>query len=277
VLLALVDHGYAVHIDATDVTDFLQNNDPFIRQQAVMALQQAGGDGAVTPLLRHLHDPDSRVALAAAHALGDVDDLQVADPLYAVAVDETAYYQLRGEAIASLVRVGASETNQRLMGLLDDPDVYIRQRVVELIRIVETEAEARKLLNTADSHRSLVTPVRQALTRAGGPAVEAVMLESLTHLRTWVRSLAVEVLGELGSGVAVEPLLALLRDDVPEVRVLAANALGQIRAKMSIDGLADALDDPNWLVEMAAASALRRINTVRAQAALDAWRRNRGG
>jgi len=274
VLFRLVDDDLVEGMSATAFTPFLDDRDPSVRQRAIAALRATSDPDAFPHLLDHLHDADSRVALAAAEALGAAGNPNAADALYRLAADETAYYQLRAAAAAALARVAGPDATPRLLSLLTDPDVYIRGRVIEAIPAVTGAAEADLLLQAADSHRDLVRPVADALARSGA-AVEGAMIDALSHLRSWVRSLAVEVLGETGSRAAVEPLLRVLREDAPEVRTLAANALGQIGDPAAVDGLTAALDDDNWLTGMAAASALRRINTPAALAALAAWRSDR--
>ncbi len=273
--LVLAELVAGEHLGGTSpdaITHFLEDRDPSVRQRAVLALGQTGHLDAFPLLLRHLHDPDSRVALEAAGALGHTANPAAVAPLYEVAADETAYYLLRGAAVASLQTLDLPDVNPLLVRLLDDPDVYIRRSAVNALTAVNTPAEVETLLAVADSHRTLVSPVRNALIRCDGQVVEDAMLAALGHLREWMRSLAIEVLGELGSTAAVSRLLEILRHDVPEIRVLAANALGQIGTPAGVPALRDALDDESWLVEMAAASALGRVATPEALAALDAWR-----
>jgi HEAT repeat protein len=275
VLAELVAGEHLVGTHPAPLASFLDDRDPSVRQQAVLALQQTGHVDAFPLLLHHLHDPDSRVALEVATALGHTANPAAVGPLYAVAADETAYYLLRGAAIASLHTLALAEVNPLLVRLLDDPDVYIRRSAVNALTAVTTPAAVETLLAVADSHRTLVTPVRDALVRCGGQIVEDAMLAALGHLREWVRSLAIEVLGALESAAAVPRLLEVLRHDVPEIQVLAATALGQIGAAAGVPALTAALDDESWLVEMAAASALRRVATPEALAALAAWRASR--
>lgn len=272
VLAELIAGGHLTGTPPGALAHFLADRDPSLRQQAVLALRGTAHPDAFPLLLRHLHDPDSRVALEAAAALGHTANPAAVAPLYAVAADETAYYLLRGAAVASLHALALPEVNPLLVRLLDDPDVYIRRSAVNALTAVTAPAEVEKLLAVADSHRTLVSPVRDALVRCGGQVVEDVMLATLGHLRPWLRSLAIEVLGALASDAAVPRLLAILRHDVPEIRVLAANALGEIGAAAGVPALRAALDDENWVVEMAAASALGRVATPEALAALAAWR-----
>jgi HEAT repeat protein len=276
-LFAVVMDGLDVRVPPEELTPFLTDRDPSVRQQTIHALRNTGSSDAVPYLLNHLKDPDSRVALEAAKALSVIHTADAITPLDDIARDETAYYLLRGAAIHALSRIDASNTLNYLFDYLTEPDIYIRQQVIEALPTIGTEKQVEQLLQAADFHRSLVRPTKDALIRAGGEAVESVMIRQLDHLREWVRSLAVEVLGELGSTQAVPRLLTVLRQDEPEIRVLAANALGQIGTEDAVHELAEALiDDDSWLVEMAAASALRRINTPAARAALDAWHATRG-
>lgn len=251
-----------------------EDADPSVRQYAAKALGNAGDPAAVAALIGCLSDPDSRVNQAAADALGEIGDPAAVDELFAIVNDETSYYRLKEGALQALAKINPPTMNAMLFRLLDQPYPDLRRSVVHAIQRITREDDVQTLLNVADSHGSLVRPVRDALIRSGGEAVETVLVANLTHVREWIRSLAVEVLGAIGSRRGVNGLLAALADDThAEVRVLAASALGQIGDPQAISGLVAALENADWRIEVAAAVALERIDTPEAQQAARAWRK----
>jgi HEAT repeat protein len=61
---------------------------------------------------------------------------------------------------------------------------------------------------------------------------------------------------------AVEPLIALLKDDNPLARSFAAQGLGRLRDKRAMSGLKAALDDRDPRVRESAAEAIRAIQRI---------------
>ncbi len=271
VLSAFVKHGVGYETIVPELVLLLRDSNPAIRTNAARVLGQTGSGLAVTKLLAHLHDPDSRVTQAAAQALGELGDEAAAEALFALVNDETTYYRLREACLLALAKIDPPGLTDMLFALLDERDLTLRRMVVNAVNRVPQAAQVHALLDAADWHTSLVRPVRDALVRAGGGAVEAVMVVSLGHVREWVRALAVEVLGELQCADAVTDILPLLGDEAREVRVLAANALGQIGDVGAVAPLKAALKDDVWLVQVAAASALARIDSPEAHAASSDW------
>ena len=271
VLEVLLQSGIQSQRAMPGLLALLQDENPTIRMNATQALGQIGDADAVPALLPGLQDPDSRVMLAAAQALGGLGDPRAAQALFAIAADEAAYYRLRGAAVEALVAVNPPHLAHQLMRLLHYPDLSLRRQLIQAIEDVPTESDVETLLDAADWHSSLVRPVRDALVRAGGAAVEAVMVQSLGHVRQWVRALAAEVLGELRSVSAANALQRSLDDTAQEVRVLAAHALGQIGSPAAVDALQAHLSDPQWVVQAAIVSALEQIDTPEAAQAAADW------
>lgn len=60
-----------------------------------------------------------------------------------------------------------------------------------------------------------------------------------------VRAVAARYLGELAAAAAVDPLIALLDDELDTVRTAAATALGRIGERAAVDPLISKLSDPS--------------------------------
>jgi len=70
-------------------------------------------------------------------------------------------------------------------------------------------------------------------------------VRQLRNPRWWKRAEAAEKLGTMKSPRAAPDIIALMRDEVPEVRMRAARALGQLETRTSIKPLIEAFRDPN--------------------------------
>jgi len=70
-------------------------------------------------------------------------------------------------------------------------------------------------------------------------------ISQLRHPRWWKRAEAAEKLATMKSPKAAPELIALMRDEMPDVRMRAARALGQLDTRTSIKPLIDALQDPS--------------------------------
>ena len=74
---------------------------------------------------------------------------------------------------------------------------------------------------------------------------------------------AAQVLGQIGTSRAVEPLIACLRSENPVTRQTAIQALGQIKDSRAIEPLIAALKDTSPDIRLAVVQALGQINDPR--------------
>src|SRR5258705_9951662 len=75
----------------------------------------------------------------------------------------------------------------------------------------------------------------------------------------WKRAEAAEKLATMKSPKAAPEIIALMRDEMPEVRMRAARALGQIETRTSIKPLIEAFLDPNRWSALRIADILSRM------------------
>ncbi len=90
------------------------------------------------------------------------------------------------------------------------------------------------------------------------------LIAALKDAEWRVRKAAAEALGAIGDARAVEPLIAALKDEEWDVRAAAAKALGAIGDARAVEPLIAALKDAEWRVRLAAAEALGKIKDPRA-------------
>jgi HEAT repeat protein len=210
----------------------------------------------VAALARTLSDPQPEVRIEAVRALGVIDDDTVPDVL---------------------------------LTALGDPEIRVREIVVQTLAGWRSPAVARRLAG-ALSVPDLRRPVAQVLERMGqaavGPLVEVVMsadpttaaaaghvLGEISGPRAFVAELAstdparrrrsVEVLGAMGGSDAVDGLISVLTDPDVQVRTRAASLLGERGDPRAVRPLKRVFTtDPVSEVAAAAEQALRRLGEL---------------
>lgn len=86
---------------------------------------------------------------------------------------------------------------------------------------------------------------------------------NINHPDLVLRKTAIKKLGELGDVAALPSLVALLKDEEPEVRRLAAESLAQIKDPGPIEALKEvARNDNEKKVRLAAARAVERLEGI---------------
>ncbi len=129
----------------------------------------------------------------------------------------------------------------------------------------------------AEGHRDQAERDAEALISAGVDTWEALAAEAGKDRPVERRMAALWFLSRLGGPRAIEPLLAALTDNAPEVRAEAARDMGVLRDDAAIAPLAAALErDPNTDVRAMAANALGSFPSVGAAAALSKALRRSG-
>ncbi len=149
------------------------------------------------------------------------------------------------------------------------PKAARRAAVAELVRLANPAAVVplASLLDGTEGTEWLAPDVRAALEKLGAVSV---LLEMLSAPPLEEKTLALELLGNLGDSRAVEPVKALLTSDTKALREQAAVALGRLRDRRAVPALAGRLSDPDADVRMAAAYALGALGGPEAKKALEA-------
>jgi HEAT repeat protein/lysophospholipase L1-like esterase len=218
-------------------------------------------------LITALHAGDETERVAAAWALGDVDDRQAAvTALVERLKDESA--RVRAGAAWSLGRIGpkAQAAAAPLVACLDDEDDAVRWRAVSALGQIHPEvtAELGPLLRVLGESGGRGRALGAKLVGEMGPRAASavpVLVEALGDPREVVRWRSAWALGQIGpDAAAAVPALAQALAD-PELRWRVADALGQIgeAAKAAVPSLVSCLDDSNSSVRWRVAQALERI------------------
>jgi HEAT repeat protein/lysophospholipase L1-like esterase len=223
---------------------------------------------SASELIAALHAVDEKERVAAAWALGGVDDSEASvGALVERLKDESA--RVRAGAAWSLGRIGQkaqAAAAAPLVARLDDEDDAVRWRAVSALGQIHPEvtAELGPLLRVLGESGGRGRALAAKLVGEMGPrAVSAVpvLVAALGDPREVVRWRSAWALGQIGpDAAAAVPALAQALAD-PDLRWRVADALGQIgeAAKPAVPSLVSCLDDPNSSVRWRVAEALERI------------------
>jgi HEAT repeat protein len=181
--------------------------------------------------------------------------------------DRSAAPESRADAALILGRLADRQAIDSLAWLLDDERLQLRDAASKALGQMG-EPAVEHLLAAA---RSPLPPTRQAAMQAlgsvGTPAAIETLIQSVADPVAAVRSAAVRALGETRSGKAVAPLMSLVQDEESTLRGQAAASLARL-GNLALDTLVAALRDSRPSVRVLAAQALGESGLKQAAPAL---------
>jgi HEAT repeat protein len=181
----------------------LQDADEYVRKSAVMALRRINGPSAAEALRQALADRSEQVVLQAVNGLRDMRDRGAVDPLIRVLARRERSLQLA--ATEALVRIG--------------PDA-----VGALMATFEDKALRRKI----------GPQVMKILVDVGPRAIDA-LLGALDRDSQAIQATAMTVLGRVGDGRIVKPLVDLFLRD-PRLQEAVVATLARLEERGALDG-----------------------------------------
>ncbi len=223
-----------------------------------MAKLAEGEDpGIVDHVLPALHDSDKEVRIEAAKILGKLKDERAATSLVAALHDRES--EVREVAADALREIGARQAMEPLVAALKDENTGVRWRAANAL-------DALGWSPANDDQRVLQLVALGKLDKAanfGGIAIEPIMsvLKSGVYYK---RMQAVEALSLIGDARVVKPLIAALRDEDNHVRATAVEALASIGDARAVEPLIAALRDKDNRVRASAVGALSKLGDPRA-------------
>ena len=188
----------------------------------------AHGAAALLPLEMVLNGGPYSLSVAAAQALGEIEDPRAIRAL--VKATQSNDPAVCAAAVDALVKVGGAEAVEPITGLLNHKSGQVRLAAVEALGRLSTAA--------------------------GAAPLRALLRDPLWD----VRHAAVEALARLKDNQAVEALTRTLDDSDADVREATAIALGSLGDRRAIGPLVLALKDTTRGVRRIAAAALSRID-----------------
>jgi HEAT repeat protein len=231
----------------------------WVRYAAVDALGRLGDERAVGPLL-NLMKQDAWTRPIIVQALGNLEQPEAIEALVGALEDSNDAVRVASmEALIKIV-IEPGSAHRLDVGHLDE----IRRRVPvpPLVRELNARASPRSAyaahllgwLSPLEALPDLIAALGQLDETLRYAAVEAVLryghvaipelVEALMSPQPLIREYAAELLGMLADVSAVAPLLALMQDEVVEVRQATIRALGSLGGDDAFEGLLQAVEDP---------------------------------
>ena len=259
---------------AVALTGRLDDEGAGVRQRAAEVLGRMGERRAVVPLLSRLGDTTREVRIAALDALALLGDERAVPAMVRMLRDPAD--DVRAAAVGGLGHIKAALAIAPLAQVMahGQPDslraraAFAVGQIATALPATERNPAAEALVAALD-HDDLVTAAKEALVRAGRPAVWA-LRSRLADARLDRAALYVDILREIGHPDATAALLAELgRGRLPEEPIVdALGAMLRAGDKKPMVELVARLSAASPSLRRHAAQALRDTVDVRATSAL---------
>jgi HEAT repeat protein len=209
---------------------------------------------------------DTEFSGHAAEILGWIGDERAVEPLIALLTDE----KLCTKAAGALGKIGDVRAVEPLIAVLKST-VTNRENVAKSMDITGEKETTKSVLGNLHRNATEIINSLEKIgdTRAVEPLIALLKDEDFAGY-------AANALGMMGDPRAVEPLIAALEDEDWVLRKNAVAALGNLKDSRSVEPLIAALGFENNIVRMHAAIALGNFKDTRAlEALIDALKNNR--
>jgi HEAT repeat protein len=274
--------------DAGSVPLLIRSIEPFMGQwlpEAAWALGQIGDVRAVEALIPLLVTGKKGMQEAAASALAEIGDARAIRPLVHVLpllphaatqallnfgnaavpalVDELSMDELirRRAAVSMLQKLGwRPEKNTEQLAYAIAAEEWEVAAGLGAIAVEPLHEESHRLYGVdGQIDESRMKAVNDALAKIRDPGAVEPLLKVARHCSSGPVADALYASLVVIGDTAVEPLITLLTDGVPNLRSFAANVLAELRASRAVPPLLALLTDEFFSVRWAAASALDNL------------------
>jgi len=231
----------------------MSNPNMDIRRNAAKSLGMIGDARAIRSLFKALSDEEWFVRESASWALAHITDARIPGILTTALKDDNAV--VRESAAKALAELADALTIDALVEALQDNEYAVAESAAQALSNIGAQAVGSLLAAFRDSSSAIRHAIAEALEKIGVPDEPVAQAWFAVVQGDWVKAI------EMGD-LAVEPLIAALRDDDHRVRRAAAEALGQISqigAVRAIEPLALALRDRKADVRKSIAEVLVKI------------------
>jgi len=236
----------------------LHSSDPNIASRAAVSLGASGDQRTVAPLIDALKNRDSMVTYSVSAALQKVGAPAVPEMIAQLNSDNAEFVVL---LVENLGRIGDPKAVPPLCQLLSQKGSYkIRMAVVKALgnfrdpRAIKPLIDVMKDKFSAERHLAM-----EPLVKIGASSLEPLLAELKSDDPDVVR-IAAAALVKIGDPRATESLIELFKTtDSNAVRISLVAALGKIGDKRAIPALLEALSDELPVVRRLAATSLAKI------------------
>ncbi|MBI5551343.1 MAG: HEAT repeat domain-containing protein [Desulfobacterales bacterium] len=234
----------------------------------LMALGKIGSNAATDYFIEALQSNVMLEREYAAIGLEKVADPNALEELKKAIETET---QIRGSLYRAIIAIADDSTKTLFMKALEDESPEIRRTAISHFAQTPGDDVLHILLKALhDKQMGVVYGAVRGLKLYGESIVDD-LIEKTTAKGTYVRAAAVQLLGDIKSDKAVEPLCQLLQQSNNKaLRADIALSLGKIKSPVAVKFLCKALKDPDSKVRANAAEALGQIGSPDATYDLEA-------
>ncbi len=239
---------------------------------AAEALGEIGDESALGPLIAALGRSSLREPVL--ESLGKIGNVSTLAPLIAGLADPLRIVrEVAVVALTTIYRKSGEDDRKRVIDAVrkaagDQAVVFLEELLLtsggELLKAAIAalgwtgrESSIKKLLDLL-REEELEDAVSQALKNIDGGRVR-ILIDHLASENALVRRVVAQVLGEVKSAEAEQPLIRLLSDENGHVRSTAAEALGRLRSRKAAALLLPLLEDEYESVQDSAINALAAI------------------
>ncbi len=215
----------------------LKHEDFLVRRNATYVLGKIGCETILSALLEALKDENFRVRVESARALGKIGNQTAVPALLKALNDQNSL--VRANVASALGEIPTEEVRSALLQVLKDEDSLVRANATYALGKISNKATVPTLLAALeDQAPSVRKSAIFGLERVGTEVASVALVEALKKDEdSWVRAYAAELLGKIGTEVAIKELLPAFKDRNPSVRRGAIRGLEKTRTEKAVTKL----------------------------------------
>jgi len=263
VALSLGKIGHASNGCAIDIlTEALEDFSDFDwwRQRALLSsLARIGDARCVQPLIQLFNQRGEWVPRTIVYALGAIRD-ESATP-FLIDLVKGRNKQIEVAAILALGQIGGDSAFRWLVKCLETSHAGVRINAIVVLGRFATEAVPLLIDTLKDSDPCVRKQSVEMLGQIGSKMAAQPLVAMMADADKMVRRMVSRVLRRIGA-LAFEPLIASLTQGDDRIRGKAVTALGRIGEERAIDALMNALQDKSILVRIKAVYALGKFDEM---------------
>jgi serine/threonine-protein kinase len=172
---------------------------------------------------------------------------------------------VRAAALSALATRGANVNIAAVAKLLQDPDLDVMHKAVDMMIQIKHPDTVRYLTEALkDESEYARRAAVEVLNEVGNENSVKELLEAIKDDDWWVRSRAGDALAEIGGPRVIDSVVTLINDEDEEIRRTAIEILNAAKDERAVDHLIRATDDSDWWVRERAIDALTKIGSPKA-------------
>jgi eukaryotic-like serine/threonine-protein kinase len=176
-----------------------------------------------------------------------------------------SHKEVRSAALSALAVRGGSVNIAAVSKLLQDPDIDVQNKAVDMIVQLKHPDTVQYLTEALkDESEYARRAAVEVLNEIGSVDSVKELFNVLKDDDWWVRSRAGDALAEIGGPKVVDSVVSLIKDEDEEIRRTAIEILNATKDERAVDHLIAAADDTDWWVRERAVDALSKIGNSKA-------------